>query len=289
MKWYSVSFKQSDNYNSFRFKMYSALQELYKKYLAGDICGAEVVKGTTEDMIYYINPDTGSDSNTGTNAEPFEHIQHAIDLLPKVLRHHAIILLQDSLNYNEQVVIEGFVKLSPPDKYFGIYSLSYNPTKVLLTSPVDAYEAISIRECSAPVYIGYISVRVQKDSGACFSIRKGNADLWNCRVADNDNLNTKGIMSRVLANVYVHNCADYDGKKVTKGLYAENGGRIGYTGSPFGDTATEVVSGGLITDGIILKKAEYDAKLSENGISGSFTTTDGKTITVVDGQITSIV
>ena len=36
-------------------------------------------------------------------------------------------------------------------------------------------------------------------------------------------------------------------------------------------------------------QSQLGDKLSKNGINGSFTTVDGKTITVVDGQITSIV
>ena len=36
-------------------------------------------------------------------------------------------------------------------------------------------------------------------------------------------------------------------------------------------------------------QTQFGDKLSKNSINGSFTTVDGKTITVVDGQITSIV
>ena len=172
----------------------------------------EIVRGSSADLIYYINPDTGKDSNPGTDAEPFEHIQHAIDLLPKIIGHNAIILLQDSLNYNENLLIEGFVKTGS-NTYFGIYSVSYDATKVLVSSPIASYETIKVKDCSAPVFIGYISVRVQKDGGACVSIENTDTDIVFCKMADNDNLNTKGIYSLRGGNVYIHEWADYDTKK----------------------------------------------------------------------------
>lgn len=41
MSWYTANFRQSSVYSSLRFNMYTDLQELYKKYLAGELGGTQ--------------------------------------------------------------------------------------------------------------------------------------------------------------------------------------------------------------------------------------------------------
>jgi hypothetical protein len=62
-----------------------------------------------DSIEYYVNCDTGDDGAPGTVGEPFETVQHALDLLPKNLGgHNAAIYLQDSPNYAESILVTGF-------------------------------------------------------------------------------------------------------------------------------------------------------------------------------------
>ena len=63
----------------------------------------------TGDINYYINPDTGDNNHDGSSNYPFLSINHALALLPKDLNTFRVnIWLQPSLNYVEDVIVEGF-------------------------------------------------------------------------------------------------------------------------------------------------------------------------------------
>lgn len=64
-------------------------------------------KMTTTNITYYVSP-TGSDTNDGlTSITAFKTIQHAIDILPKMLNHAVVINVSDG-TYAEVLTITGF-------------------------------------------------------------------------------------------------------------------------------------------------------------------------------------
>lgn len=64
----------------------------------------------------YVNGTTGSDSNDGSQENPFKTIQHAIDVLPKVITGGRATINIAAGNYQEDIEIIGFTG-----------SASYNP------------------------------------------------------------------------------------------------------------------------------------------------------------------
>ena len=63
---------------------------------------------TTETLTYYVDANNGSDDNNGlTEGTAFKTIQHAIDILPKVIFHQIIINCAEG-TYEEDLIIEEF-------------------------------------------------------------------------------------------------------------------------------------------------------------------------------------
>lgn len=72
------------------------------------IQGAQIPLKTTADITYYVNATSGVDSNNGfASGTAFKTIQHAIDLLPKVISH-SINIIVASGSYLEALNINNF-------------------------------------------------------------------------------------------------------------------------------------------------------------------------------------
>ena len=105
---------------------------------ANQIAVTEVTKKLTANVDYYINCDTGNDSNPGTSALPFLTVAKAISLLPLNLNYKTVnIYLQPSLNYTESIQLLGF---------YNMYALIVKRTsgEVLITNSAPIF----IRNCS---------------------------------------------------------------------------------------------------------------------------------------------
>lgn len=63
---------------------------------------------TTADMTLYVDATNGDDSNPGTQSEPLQTIQAAINKIPQIVNHTVTINVAPG-TYNESPTIEGFV------------------------------------------------------------------------------------------------------------------------------------------------------------------------------------
>lgn len=70
--------------------------------------GDNVITSTTAAINYYVDAVSGNDSNDGSSGSPFKTIMHAVDLIPKYLRHDVTINVIAG-TYDEDVVISGFL------------------------------------------------------------------------------------------------------------------------------------------------------------------------------------
>lgn len=70
--------------------------------------GDNVITATTSDINYYVDAVSGNDSNDGSSGSPFKTIMHAVNLIPKYLKHYATITVTGG-TYAEDVVISGFL------------------------------------------------------------------------------------------------------------------------------------------------------------------------------------
>ncbi len=75
---------------------------------AGHITAKDIVLGTTENMDFYVDADAGDDDNPGTEGEPLETIQAAIDKLPKQINHKVEIHIAAG-EYSDPVNISDFI------------------------------------------------------------------------------------------------------------------------------------------------------------------------------------
>ena len=233
---------------------------------ANEILVTEIPKMATANVTYYVATD-GDDSKSGTDAEPFATVQHAIDLIPKILNgYYAIILLKDG-TYNENVTISNFI-----NGEILFFSNSYDADSVLIEAPVNEPVGFYVDQNSAYIYISDISVKIQENYGRCFMCSNSTyVDIENIKVGDNNNTETIGIYnmgSRVSLGIV----ADIDANKVSTGIKANWGGTVFlYAPTPFGETYTDSSVGGFITDGIHLSKADYDDAITKKHTQGEDT------------------
>jgi len=221
---------------------------------------AKITPRLTENINYYINPDTGSNDNPGTSALPFATIQKAINLLPKNLGYKsAVIYLQSSLNYTGKTEILGF--------YGGelrIRGVTTTPANALITSSDDGFY---IRNCYAYIRIDYLSIKVTANSKKCINVVGSfRIRIDTVKYSDNNNIGTIGVYGDN-SIIRVLNSSDYDDKKVAEGI-KNNLGYITPDGSEFGDQWLSLASSGIISDdnkgvvfnGIDTIKAVYESE-----------------------------
>ncbi|MBN1467746.1 MAG: hypothetical protein JW924_03390 [Fusobacteriaceae bacterium] len=221
--------------------------------------GADGIKSTTSPINYYVNCDTGNNSNPGTESEPFKNIQYAVNQVPKILNHNVNIKLQDSQNYNELVSIAGFIggvgELT-------IESQSGNPDDVVITN-----YAIQSNHGIFNVDNNSNTIRIQKvtmkQGGVRWSkcIRAFNSRLqvlYSKFGTPNNALLIIGVNASTGARVYVANCSNISSdNKVEWGIDSAVGGYISYVGE-FGKQTQKIdtYNAGLITNGYTLLENE---------------------------------
>ena len=219
-------------------------------YVTGETPIGTLVYATTGDIDYYIDPDTGGDGNDGSYGSPFETIQHAIDLLPKIIMHNVTIHLAGSLNYSET--------------YIALYSFTGSGQLQILGEGIDAKGVLVSGEtyvfvvngCTCEIWFRKLSTKVTGSSagGRCFYIQYSpTVHFYKVYTSDENDAgqtNTTGIHAE-LSRVYTYNCGDYDADKCVYGLRAADGSFIGYNLTTMGDTNKLAESGGLITDAVI--------------------------------------
>jgi hypothetical protein len=202
---------------------------------ANQIAVTEVTKKLTSDKTYYINCDTGSNSNPGTSGSPFQTIAYAISLLPKNLNGYTVtIRLQNSLNYSEAIGTElnGFC-----GGRLEIRSDTSNPDNVLITLPIGSSkkEIILIEKTSAYILINRLSFRVNANNKRCISLGTNiNSEIYGNKFGDNGNTGTTGVYL-TSSEAKIQNCSDIDSNKVAVGIEVKAGSIAVITDSIFGD------------------------------------------------------
>ena len=101
---------------------------------AGDIGAATAP--LLSDVILYVNGTSGSDSNPGTQSEPFKTIQAAVDSLPKNLGEHSATIKILPGVYDEDILFYGF--------YNGYSPVNNNFDGIFITSDSDPVEIRSL-------------------------------------------------------------------------------------------------------------------------------------------------
>ena len=201
------------------------------------------------DMYYYINCDTGDDNNPGTAGEPFETIQHAIDILPKFLGSNQVLIrLQPSLNYQERVDIQGF--------YGGFIWIKGDegatPEDVVIKSV--SSDIFTITRSSTPVYINLLTCITTQNNVTCISYDYGSCGyVRQCSFGAEagTNAGTIGVYAYLNSSAIARECgnASISGMDaVETGLKASIGSRMGHDNTPFGDNYLEIITGGFMHD-----------------------------------------
>ena len=206
-----------------------------------------LLRTTTANMIYYVST-SGDNDNDGTSGSPFRTIQHAIDQFPEVINHNAYVYLQNSLTYDEEVILQkrsGWGKI-------GIFSQSNDETKVLWNSDA-GIPNFDCLDCSVSIHTQGISFMHKTTALPCISmIRCQNAGIIECSFSDNGVGGANCIGCNLAQGTYyLDDLDDYDANKCTYGVKATLNAHVGYLDTVFGDTTFLVETGAIITAGVI--------------------------------------
>jgi hypothetical protein len=225
---------------------------------ANEVAVTELVRKATANITYYVATD-GSDSNPGTDAEPFATIQHAVDLLPKELNGYNVYIYIKNGTYEESVRFKGF-----SGGYLSVFSDAWDADAVKIEAPVDKSAVFSASDVSAYLSFGAFSLKIQRNGGSCIWCRNCTyLDILDSKLGDNDNTGTAGIIS-LGSTISVETVTDIDANKVATGIRSMYSALVTlYNTTSFGDTFVDVSSGGIVTNGIHLVKADYDDAITK--------------------------
>lgn len=199
-------------------------------------------------VTHHVNPDTGSDSNSGDETHPFATIQHAIDLIPKNLNGFtANIILQESLNYVQTAVITN---------YYGgslVVSGINNDSSGVLVVNVDPV-AFYIENCTANITLQ--KFRSKALGGGTQSILLNNCSwiylnrLKFSEFIGSDSYGIYAINSNLLCSGVYDDILDDDAQQTTTGISSDSSviyliANQGQT-NQFGSTNYFYINGGLI-------------------------------------------
>ena len=221
----------------------------------------EILKATTSAITYWIDCDNGDDENEGTEAFPFATIQHAIDLIPKIVKHPVTIFLKDSLNYNEQLRIYKFVIIDS----FEIVGSGENPDNVLISGDPTKAHTINISQCVGMITLLGLSIKAHKSNGSCiYANRIETLKIVKCKFSSGGYSNVTGIWAMNSTVKIYEGFHDYDENLVTNALRAMNS--IIFC-SNFSDDLVKdrsiVEEAGIIADYIAQPGARIDAAVEK--------------------------
>ena len=211
-----------------------------------------LIFATSAIINYYVDCDNGSDiTGTGSSGTPFATVQHAVDLIPKVVNHAVSINLMSSTNYSETVDIDGFIGYGS----FTIASADSDRTTVLWRpTNSSTSKIIQLENCILEFYIRDLSFLTLGTSQKCIWLAESPFPvIYNCAVGATATYtsNTVGIYADT-SRVYLFNIYDYGATKVATGMSATEGSYIGYgSNAVFGTANKAASSGSMVTDAIV--------------------------------------
>jgi len=209
---------------------------------------ATKVTKTTAGITYYVNGSTGSDiTGDGTSGNPFETIQHAIDILPKYLEHVVLISVSNG-TYAEDVDVAYFtgenLQITSTGGYSTLDSITiYNTTAQITITSIKVITASSFVLWSASD-VKLISCVVQPatyTAGYGFYIRNYSQAYIYTSVVDNC---TYGVGVETGGFAYVESTSGTGNNYA----YICNAGMINYSSSSIAYTVAErsIFNNGLI-------------------------------------------
>lgn len=228
---------------------------------------AELPKQLIANTIYYINPDTGSNSNPGTALLPFQTIQYAISLLPKNLGNKAVnIRLQPSLNYTASVSISNFYNI-------GQFILRGEGT----VDDVLIKNTISISNCFGKINIFGLSIKLNANNRTCITAFQSYlVEVSACKFSSGGYSSSTGVKSdgsSVRLSTTGYNW-DFDSDKVAIGVKSLNGGIVKFVDPAyptFGTALYDNQNDGLIIlgTGKNIVDANFDLAIARQHLQGT--------------------
>jgi hypothetical protein len=161
------------------------------------------------DMEIYVDPDAGSDSNPGTQAEPIASIAEACARIPKRINHKIRVYLKYSTNYGGGYL---FQHHTIPSSQFGIQFVGHDPENPYYDAGKSRQD-IKTAGWQSGGNIGseHIKVKGFTIDGVWQSL--GDLHLYfknmrfiNGSLTNNNVLNVKGGGSAILAGCHIQDC-----------------------------------------------------------------------------------
>ena len=220
---------------------------------------------TTDNMNYWVDP-SGSDSNNGSISSPFKTINHALNMVPKIVKHQIGIKVNAG-TYNEDVSINGFITLPVSENIARgiLYVRQTNDDNTAVS-----IKSIRVHGCRGHFRIWYLTA-TGDDGDASFSVHNSGPWIYfyNCVTTAADatkdgfyfSWGSGGYMNNCTASnrrygIYSSNAsvvfsAVNSGTGNTVGLRADLGGRIIKYDifQPIGTTREQYGTSGLIEFG----------------------------------------
>lgn len=232
---------------------------------ANEIDVTEIPKKLTEGKTYYIDPISGDNENSGTELEPFQTIQHAIDITPKFLNGFEVRMkLVDGI-YNEELTIRDFV-----NGIIWLQGLSDNPNSCIIQNNTANNVVLFFNNNCIGGAEG-IGFKALSDNQLCWLVELSSfMQLINCKLGDNDNTGTVGIRTSA-SHVDLRTVTDLDENKVDIGLDIDSGSLVTiYDTTDIGDTFYNLTSG-ILTDKVYINSTDYNDAVDKKHTQNSDT------------------
>ncbi|WP_458125648.1 tail fiber protein [Paenibacillus sp. Z3-2] len=160
----------------------------------------KLISASTDDLTYFVNVNSGSDSNTGLQSNSaFKTINKAITMLPKIINHNINIRISAGV-YKESLSFDGFLG--------GGFLLITGDSSS--TSIIDG--RISFYACSSRIMIGGVNVNYDGSTRYTSAISVGNCQHVQLNLAINNSVKTiHGVeASRSFVDVFSCNISNKD-------------------------------------------------------------------------------
>ncbi|BBN97512.1 hypothetical protein [Sporolactobacillus terrae] len=211
---------------------------------------------TTADIDYYVAPDGSDETGDGSETKPFKMIQHALDLIPDIIKHNVTINLAPGATFSESIILAykfgGGITIKSSDKSTingsGLFrriisNLILENLDFVLQETITDHGVLSFGGCST---IGVLNTTVngnEKDITAFYFAGGSHGEVSTSSSA----LNCKHVIFCTgQSSIFVYDMGPGSGNTGT-GLVAQNGIIYkGASGFPSAETAESQSLGGQI-------------------------------------------
>ena len=213
---------------------------------------AETPKKTVANLTYYVATTGNDTTGDGTSGLPFKTIQYAIDKLPQIINHVAIINVSTG-TYAEDIEVSGFIgggtltiaggtDLATAANYIvnSIKSIgdTLNIKFIGFTLSTSIVDSITITQCN-PVHFEFCRAIAPTSTYHGIRAMDSMAYLYTCEISNKKYGIYAVMLSTVLSRMN-------SGTSNTVALYAYAGTIIKISSQPSGTTSETVINGGVI-------------------------------------------